>query len=383
MLRLGCSVVMVRPGPHLHAGKAPAFTAAHVKTLYPAFWDKANQLRDVWIRAVQEHASQPIDVIIWSSKATLDVIELAGFGYQFNALSGENDELANAYYVIFTTAASTQNHIRDLDTPAKTICERAISSATNESRPVAGLLTMPHQRRHGTIMAQAHAHLNHIGLELIEVRLQSAIAERNVPRQRDRLTVLVASNLETSGSQHMSTDEILCQISTFLIAGYEITSSTLTWCLYSLAKFPDSQISLRKALRTIPISSPTLDDDIRNLVSRLGCSRDAQSACPMAKPFLDKGGEYRNSIKIRKHDIITMPIQAINKKKDIWGEDAYSFRHVPSCSIVFSLTAHRDRPEPWQNPPERVKEIQGLYSNMLTFLGGSHGCIGFRFALAE
>lgn len=86
----------------------------------------------------------------------------------------------------------------------------------------------------------------------------------------------------------------------------------------------------------------------------------------VAKPFLDKGGEYRNSIKIRKHDIITMPIQAINKKKDIWGEDAYSFR-----------------PEPWQNPPERVKEIQGLYSNMLTFLGGSHGCIGFRSALAE
>ncbi|KAG0704787.1 hypothetical protein DFH29DRAFT_331587 [Suillus ampliporus] len=39
----------------------------------------------------------------------------------------------------------------------------------------------------------------------------------------------------------------------------------------------------------------------------------------------------------------------INKKKDIWGEDAYSFR-----------------PERWRNSPD-----------------GSHGCIGFRFALAD
>jgi hypothetical protein len=60
------------------------------------------------------------------------------------------------------------------------------------------------------------------------------------------------------------------------------------------------------------------------------------------KPFLGRNGEYKNSIKIRKHDIIIIPIQAINKKKDIWGEDAYSFRHVASCTIVCSLTAHRD-----------------------------------------
>lgn len=193
------------------------------------FWNKANQLRDVWIQAVQEHDSQPIDDIVWLSKATLDVVGLAGFGYQFNALAGENDELANAYHVIFHyyAAASAQNHILDLDTPAKTICERAISPAANESCPVAGLLTMFHWRHHGTILAHAHAHLNCIGLQLTEDRLQSAVAKRNVLRQMNLLTVLVTSNLETSDSRHMST-EILYQISTFLIAGYETTSSALT-----------------------------------------------------------------------------------------------------------------------------------------------------------
>ncbi|KAG1763034.1 hypothetical protein EDD22DRAFT_888914 [Suillus occidentalis] len=46
----------------------------------------------------------------------------------------------------------------------------------------------------------------------------------------------------------MSTDEVLCQISTFLIAGYETASSALTWCLYTLAKFSTDR-ALRKALR--------------------------------------------------------------------------------------------------------------------------------------
>ncbi|KAG1749348.1 cytochrome P450 [Suillus lakei] len=264
---------------------APAFTAAHIKTLYPVSWDKANQLRDVWIQAVQEHGSQLIDVI-----------GLAGFGYQFNALAGENDELANAYYVIFTTAR-----------------QLALRTIFETWMPL---------------------------LRLFQSQSQTWKPEFTVDG--------VASSLETSNSQH---------------------------CLYALAQFPDSQRALREALRTIPINSPNLDDDVGKLkfldwvvretlrlhapvtwTMRVATKDDQIS---VAKPFLDQSGESRDSIKIRKHDIITIPIQAINKKKDIWGEDAYSFRHVPSCSILFSLTAHRDRPERWQNPPEQVKEIQG------------------------
>ncbi|KAG0704788.1 hypothetical protein DFH29DRAFT_873451 [Suillus ampliporus] len=47
-VKVCCNVVVVRPGR-----TAPAFTAAHIKTLYPVFWAKANQLRDVWIQAVK------------------------------------------------------------------------------------------------------------------------------------------------------------------------------------------------------------------------------------------------------------------------------------------------------------------------------------------
>lgn len=41
------------------------------------------------------------------------------------------------------------------------------------------------------------------------------------------------------------------------------------------------------------------------------------------------------------------------------------------------------RPDRWLNPPETVKDVPGLWGNVLTFLGGSHSCIGYRFALIE
>lgn len=42
-----------------------------------------------------------------------------------------------------------------------------------------------------------------------------------------------------------------------------------------------------------------------------------------------------------------------------------------------------NRPERWGDLPETVKEMPGLWSNTMTFLGGNRGCIGYRFALAE
>src|ERR1700690_1970129 len=61
----------------------------------------------------------------------------------------------------------------------------------------------------------------------------------------------VRSSLTTSASQQMSISEIQCQISTFLAAGYDTTSSALTWTLYALATNQLAQSRLRAALQTI------------------------------------------------------------------------------------------------------------------------------------
>jgi cytochrome P450 len=142
----------------------------------------------------------------------------------------------------------------------------------------------------------------------------------------------------------MSVPEILCQISTFLAAGHETTSSALTWCLYALSQSPLSQKRLRDAIHSICPSSPTIDEDIARLPYLDWVIRESlrvhapvtstmrvvgrDDEIPVRRPFQDKNGKTRRCIKVKKHDIITIPIQAINKSKDVWGEDAHVFRYV-------------------------------------------------------
>ena len=90
---------------------------------------------------------------------------------------------------------------------------------------------------------------------------------------------------------------------------------------------------------------------------------------------------------IKKGDIISIPIQAMNKSKSIFGQDAEKFKCVNVarlsnktrglwwCGVVFS-------PERWERPPD-PKAMPTLYSSILTFLYGGRACIGYRFALLE
>lgn len=124
---------------------SPAFSAANIRAVTPIFWDKARevglvsspigdayvltsrslQLRDTWLRIVDDseeeeiHTSSAsfqketpaatqdgtrIDALAWLGRATLDIIGLAGFGYAFNSLTDEANELALAFAAVFSTA---------------------------------------------------------------------------------------------------------------------------------------------------------------------------------------------------------------------------------------------------------------------------------------
>jgi hypothetical protein len=99
----------------------PAFTGPSVRALTPIFFQKAEELRDRWDTIVcqgydvadtlpaTEHPSEPLDfssstivnISHWISRATFDVIGLAGFDYHFHALHDESDEVYLAYYKMF------------------------------------------------------------------------------------------------------------------------------------------------------------------------------------------------------------------------------------------------------------------------------------------
>ena len=88
-----------------------------------------------------------------------------------------------------------------------------------------------------------------------------------------------------------------------------------------------------------------------------------------------------------KGDPVLIPILFLNRSKEIWGEDALEFRSVVYGTLSARASVPKvtwiDRPERWQTPPEAASSIPGVWANMLTFLGGPHSCIGYRFAVIE
>jgi len=91
---------------------------------------------------------------------------------------------------------------------------------------------------------------------------------------------------------------------------------------------------------------------------------------PLGSSIRDRSGKIISKIRVKKGDVITIPIAPVNQLKSIWGPDAHEFR-----------------PERWSDIKASeigsVSSIPGIYSNLLTFLGGPRNCIGYRFALAE
>lgn len=147
---------------------------------------------------------------------------------------------------------------------------------------------------------------------------------------------------------------MLCQISTFFAAGHETTSSALTWCLYAVAKDKRVQDRLRKALRELEEertseNQPPTTDDLTDRIMRCTyldwvvreslrlhapvtntmrvCMREEDSIPVRDETgYVDARGKRRWEIPVRKWDIISIPIQAINKSQVFWGEDATAFR---------------------------------------------------------
>ncbi|KAF9235961.1 cytochrome P450 [Melanogaster broomeanus] len=171
------------------------------------------------------------------------------------------------------------------------------------------------------------------------------------------------------------------EVPTFLVAGHETTSTATTWALYAMALAPDIQTKLREELISVDTETPSMEDlmalpyldavvretlrlytPFPNIV-RVAMKDDV---IPLEQPFTDKSGVLHHGIRIRKGDLVLIPILAMNTSEELWGDDAHEFK-----------------PERWDNIPEAISRIPGLWSHLLTFFGGPRSCIGYRFALVQ
>ncbi|KAK7031142.1 hypothetical protein VNI00_013750 [Paramarasmius palmivorus] len=301
----------------------PAFGPAQIRQLTSIFIEKSNELRDVWKAQINdsENGEVRLDAMTWLSKMTLDVIGLAGFNYQFSSLSSKPNELNEAFKILFKQTSSfqlwplLQGHIpflRPLKLP------NARTRATNTSRKT----------------------MSRIGHQLLRDAKASQASEKG--GENDLLSLLVRSNMQEQNTKSggMSDEDVLAQVPTFLVAGHETTSTAVTWALYLLTLYPEVQAKLREELVGVSTAMPTMDelsalpylDKFVREVLRLyppvpATSREAvkDDMVPLNEGYIGKDGKMKDHVQVKKGQTILINIQAINRSKKIWGEDAHEF----------------------------------------------------------
>lgn len=190
---------------------------------------------------------------------------------------------------------------------------------------------------------------------------------------------------DISPSERLADDQLVGQITTFIFAGHETTSTLTQWALHvlSLPENKHIQEKLRAELEEnfagrdeIPYDSlmaiPYLDNFTKELMRRHSpvgsTTREAQKddVIPLSKPYPTRDGKGTfNSVVVKKGSEVMIPIQVLNRSEDVWGP-----------------TAHDFNPDRWDDIPATAKE-SGLPSHMLTFIAGPRSCIGNRFSIAE
>jgi cytochrome P450 len=124
------------------------------------------------------------------------------------------------------------------------------------------------------------------------------------------------------------------------------------------------------ALDGLPLLDAVLRETLRVDAPLTGTERVATADCvlPLDAPLVDAAGRTLSALAIPRGTVIHVPIAAVNTLAHIWGTDAKVWR--PQRWVDGSL-------------PATARAVPGVFGHTLTFLGGAHACIGYKFALYE
>ncbi|KAM3086566.1 hypothetical protein ACMFMG_000698 [Clarireedia jacksonii] len=372
---LGIGVLLAEGDEHKVQRKnlMPAFAFRHVKNLYAVFWNKsceAIQAMTAEVKAKErgeihsepfvdksEDATGPapapekgvayMEAMQWASRATLDIIGVAGMGQDFGAIQDPDTLLNRTYRTVFKpTRAAQLLGILNLLLPGWFVSRIPV-------------------KRNGEIEAAAG---------VIRSTCRQLINEKKAKLEKRELTDvdILSVALESGG---FSDENLIDQLMTFLAAGHETTASAMTWAIYLLCAHPEVQSRLREEVRS-RLPSPDSDvtvtsQDIDHMpYLNAVCNEVLRYFSPV--PLTLREAAINTTIgghRIPKGTRVMIIPWAINKDEAQWGPDARKFN-----------------PDRWMPKDGDSRSTSGgATSNysFLTFLHGPRSCIGQAFAKAE
>lgn len=328
----------------------PAFHYRHVKDLYAIFWSKSREMAEAITKIVNEKGpvqdvedAPVVEMGSWASRATLDIIGLAGLGQDFNALQDPNTELNRTYRAIFG--------IPSLNSP--------ILAMIGQLFPAWILHRLPFKQN--IEISAASIKIRSICRDLVTSKKERMSA------QKDSGIDILSVALQSGG---FTDENLVDQMMTFLAAGHETTATAMTWAIRTLAQHPATQSRLRAEIRThLPPLSDTLTPVTASMLDSLPflqavCNEILRIHPPVVLTAREAARDTTiQGTFIRKGTRVILSPYAINMSTSLWGAEPQAFN-----------------PDRWLGNKNGGAESN--YS-FLTFLHGPRSCIGQAFAKAE
>ncbi|CCL99518.1 uncharacterized protein FIBRA_01536 [Fibroporia radiculosa] len=358
----------------------PAFSIKHMRYMLPIFYQVVDKLRVAIERQVAS-GPQEIDMLNWMSRTALELIGQGGLGYSFDPLVEDvKNDYGDALKSIVPNLGKILPMVRLVLPfivrlgPAKfrrSIVDRIPHEEVQAVKNTVDTM----DRRSREIYEEKKAAIRH-GDEAVLQQMGEG---------KDIMSILMNANTTTSADDRLTEDELIAQMSTFVFAATDTTSNALARILQCLAERPDVQDKLRAELLEAGAGGslsydeldqlPLLDSVCRETlrlyppVRTLTRNANQDTVLPLSEPVVGIDGSLVQEIPVPKGTTVMIGILGCNTRKAVWGEDADEWK-----------------PERWLSPlPGTVTKttIPGVYSNLMTFIGGKRACIGFKFSEME
>ncbi|CAI7634964.1 unnamed protein product [Penicillium glandicola] len=330
----------------------PAFAYRQIKNLYPIFWDKSVEMvkmieEDLQSRRANGDDDNTVQISNWASRATLDIIGVAGMDHDFDSLRYPENILNQSYRkvmsspplmmkILFVISMLFGNPTWIHSLPTKR--NKDLKESGEVIRNVARQMIRQKKAKMEDPKAEA-------GIDIISVALRSGTFDE---------------------------ENLVDQSMTFLGAGHETTATALQWAVYALCNNPNVQTRLRDEIRSnlpslnnpTPITAAAID----NLPYLNAVCNEVLRFHPSVPVTIRKAARDTSlaDAHIAKGTILTISPQIVNRMEELWGPDANEFN-----------------PDRFMGPGRA--NTGGAVSNyaFLTFVHGPRSCIGQGFAKAE
>ncbi|KAJ7449144.1 cytochrome P450 [Mycena galericulata] len=355
----------------------PAFTSESVKEMTSAIYECAERLETrlsnlILLDSSRAKEGTSLNIVQYISACTLDIIGTVALSHSFSAQSARpNDIHSDAAQISASWAAHVNTGLKPLAflVPLVVRAIPAVAKAPLPPMQSQGVIKTIVRRIGRKILERDNAVSGKNSLEGSEDRPQ-------ISRHKDIVSILLrAQRLGKNPRERLSDEQILDNISTFIMVGHETTAGSLNFTLWELARQPAIQDRLRAEV--LSYGRDLSYDDIQKLefldavvkeglrlhpaspqTERLALQDDV---IPLSNSLPGIGATFR----VKKGQVFHIPFTPMNTNPKVWG---------PSADVF--------DPSRWLEARDPANLPHG-WSGLLTFCDGPRNCIGWRLAVLE